>query len=1043
MSTLLPKSVVCPVLIGRSEQLALLSELIASGATGERSVILISGDAGIGKTRLIAEVMHLASERGVNVLQGHCFEQDRSFPYAPLIDLLGSFATERSPDILQRDLGDVASELVKLLPELANRLDNVSPSPLLNPEQEKQRLFHSLTRLFARLTAVEPLVVVIEDMHWSDDTSLEYLLYLVRRLIAQPLLLLLSYRTYEVTAPLRHFLAELDREHVAREIALEHLSRDQVGAMVRAIFNLPHPTTNEFLDSIYGLSEGNPFFVEEVLKSLVSSGAIYVEDGEWTRRPMGELQVPRSVQDAVARRTASLTDFTGRLMTLAAVAGRRFDFGLLQGLTGADERVLLQSIKEMVAEQLVVEESAERFAFRHALTREAIYSTLLERERIALHGMIAETIKEVYADSVHSRSRELSYHYFEAGNWEAALVYAKAAGDQAHIQYALSEARQHYDRARACAELLNLPERLAELDEALGDVGFAAGEYVPAADAFVRALDIATAAPQRARIKAKLGAAYAMNVDERGEALLQSALEDLDPETQANELARAMVWLARVYWHRMQFAPSIALCERALGLTDRIDDPTTLVWIYRQLASTYSVQLQLDKSIAWARKCVDAGERGAHPLQVHGYAMLSQSMLCKGEWDDALNNAIAMHDMSEQVGWLLEIAWANSFRCWALYGQGNLVEALNAARTTLSQAQEIRESRLTVEALAFLTLFSAELGDEAAARRYGESAVRHAEELEEVSLQSDSRRSLAHVHVLCEEWEDALALFDQCTESLAEAESGYELMIMGPDRASSYLALGRMDEAEHVLAECLAIADEAQAPHYRAVARRVQGQLFAVRDQPVEARCAFDEAIATLTDTGSNLELAHALYRRGLFRENSGAVDDARADLEKARRLYEQTGARPMLWRTHAALGRLAGVQGHTAEADRKFASARAVVEELAAEMDDEGLRDGLLRRAGRVLPRQRTLTARQAMQRKYGGLTARERQVAAWVAMGDTNHTIADALVLSERTVEGHVSSILGKLDFSSRAQIAAWAVSVGLIERQEVESSKPAARE
>ncbi len=111
----------------------------------------------------------------------------------------------------------------------------------------------------------------------------------------------------------------------------------------------------------------------------------------------------------------------------------------------------------------------------------------------------------------------------------------------------------------------------------------------------------------------------------------------------------------------MEFALSIALCERALGLVDRIDDPTTLVWLYRQLASTYSVQLELDKSIEWAHKCVEVGDPGAYPLQVHGYAMLSQSMLLKGEWQGALDNAIAMHDMSEEVGWLLEIAWANWF----------------------------------------------------------------------------------------------------------------------------------------------------------------------------------------------------------------------------------------------------------------------------------------------------------------------------------------------------------------------------------------------
>ncbi len=214
-------------------------------------------------------------------------------------------------------------------------------------------------------------------------------------------------------------------------------------------------------------------------------------------------------------------------------------------------------------------------------------------------------------------------------------------------------------------------------------------------------------------------------------------------------------------------------------------------------------------------------------------------------------------------------------RVWALYELGELTEALSVAKTMFIQAQEIRESRLTVESLAFLALFSADLGHEEAARRHGESAVCHSNEFEEVSLQSVSRRQLAHVYVLCEEWKKALKLFDQCVEVLDEAESAFELMLMGPDRASTYLALGRLDEAEQVLGEYMAIAEQAGARHRVAVARRIQGQLCAARSQPLEAVQAFDEAVATLADTGSRLELAHALYQRGLFCQNSGALDEA------------------------------------------------------------------------------------------------------------------------------------------------------------------------
>ena len=449
--------------------------------------------------------MPLATQHGFDVLQGHCFEQDRTFPYAPLIDLLRSGAAARSADELARDFGDAAPELIKLLPDLAWRIDGLSPSPLLNPEQEKQRLFHTLTGLFVRLAATQPLLVVVEDLHWSDDTSLEFLLYLARRLTAQPILLLFTYRTHEVSPSLTHFLAILDREHVAVEMELTHLAREDVDAMVRAIFEMAQPTTSEFLDSFYGLTEGNPFYVEEVLKALLASGEIYFEHGEWTRKPMHEFRTPRSVQDAVARRTSRLSLYAGQIMTLAAVAGRRFDFGLLQRLTGCDEQTLLHSIKEMIAAQLVVEESAERFAFRHALTREAVYSELLERERMTLHGRIAATMEDLHADSLDAYIGSLSYHYYEAGSWKEALAYASVAGDQAQALYAHAEARQRYERARVCAEKLHLAERLAEIDEAIGDVGFAGGEYLLAVAAYARALENTPSAPERCSHQSQIG----------------------------------------------------------------------------------------------------------------------------------------------------------------------------------------------------------------------------------------------------------------------------------------------------------------------------------------------------------------------------------------------------------------------------------------------------------------------------------------------------------------------------------------------------------
>jgi predicted ATPase len=231
------------------------------------------------------------------------------------------------------------------------------------------------------LATKQPVLLIIEDVHWSDDTSLDFLHYLARRCTAHPLLLLVTYRSEEVLSSLSKWLTQLDRERLTQELRLARLTRNDVSAMLyaifalrRSVFTVPPLVQGDLLDAMYTLTEGNPFFIEELLKSLIEAGDIVYEHGRWERKELRELHIPRSVQEAVELRTDHLSDGARQVLHLAAVAGRHFDFALLQTLTHHDEAQLLQLLKELIAAQLVVEESQEQFAFRHALTRQAVYA---------------------------------------------------------------------------------------------------------------------------------------------------------------------------------------------------------------------------------------------------------------------------------------------------------------------------------------------------------------------------------------------------------------------------------------------------------------------------------------------------------------------------------------------------------------------------------------------------------------------------------------------------------------------------------------------
>jgi len=486
------KSVICPVLIGRETDLQRLDRLVTQLQEGKGQIALISGEAGIGKSRLVREARAEAPQ-GTVILEGSCFQTESILPYAPLLDLFRNFFGSHSPEEIAHLIGDSAPQLAKLFPELTHYLPDLTLSATSSPdpEKEKRRIFQTLAGTLTQLAQRHPLIVILEDLHWSDSTSLEFLLLLARRISAQPILLLLTYRSEDTTPELTHLLAELDRERLGMEFALKPMNSSEVEEMLQAILDSPQvPVSKDFLEPIFALTEGNPFFIEEILKALTAEGDISYANGIWDRKEINPSHIPRTIQDAVQRRMQQLNEGTLQALRLASVMGRRFDFRLLQELLDIDEAGLMRMLKELIAAQLVAEESADHFAFRHALTREAIYTTLLLRERQILHRQVGESTERLYAFSIHPHLADLSYHYYSAGDWEKALHYSQQAGERARRLYSQREAIVYYSRALVAARHLSITVE-SELLSARGHAYRIMGDFRSALDDFEQARKIA------------------------------------------------------------------------------------------------------------------------------------------------------------------------------------------------------------------------------------------------------------------------------------------------------------------------------------------------------------------------------------------------------------------------------------------------------------------------------------------------------------------------------------------------------------------------
>ena len=267
----LQHDVVCPTLVGRGAQIDALRQVLAQAREGNGRVALIVGEAGVGKSRLLRAMTDEARAQGFFVLQGACFEAERSIPYAPLLDLVRLFASTASAAVVAHVLRPAANDLVSIFPELQPILPEATPSASVDPESDRRRLFHVLAQAITLLARTQPVFLAFEDVHWSDDATLELVFHLARTHAAQRVAIALTYRGEEAGPRLARLVADLERARIVSDLPIERLGRDDVGAMLRAIFPR-QDLGSDFVHVLHGLTEGNPFFVEETLKSLIIAG---------------------------------------------------------------------------------------------------------------------------------------------------------------------------------------------------------------------------------------------------------------------------------------------------------------------------------------------------------------------------------------------------------------------------------------------------------------------------------------------------------------------------------------------------------------------------------------------------------------------------------------------------------------------------------------------------------------------------------------------------------------------------------------------------
>ncbi|MGC9963689.1 MAG: AAA family ATPase, partial [Acidimicrobiales bacterium] len=613
--------------VGREAETAAINDATKRVSAGEgREVVLVSGEAGLGKTTLVAEAARAAFDNGCGVLFGHC-EEDLATPYQLFAEALRHYVTHASEDQIRAHIEEHGSELSRLVPALASRIPNLPVSKATDTDTERYLLFAAVVGLLATMSKDQPVVLVLDDLQWADKGSLLLLRHLAATEQAMRLLILGTYRDSELSQShaLRETLGVLRRHNGVSRIELAGL--DDTG-----VISLMEATAGHTLDdtgvglahAVYRETDGNPFFVSEVLRHLAETGAIFQDEtGRWTADDsMEQIALPDSIREVIGGRVVRLGEAAGRILSIAAVIGRDFDLDLLVRATKASEDELLDILDAASAVALVRElADTGRYNFAHALIQNTLYQDLGPNRRARAHRQVAEALEELCGDRPGARVGELARHWTSASqpiDLAKAINYSRQAGDSALAALAPADALSYYAQALDLYPQATDPDPVLGIDLAIG-LGTAQRQTGDSAfrDTLLGAARRAADLDDTDRLVAASLAndrGYYTNtgsIDADKVEILEMSLARLPADNPNRALVLATLCSELTYGSPLERRQ--ALADEAIAIAQSFGDDATIVRVLNHIAYPLQVPSQCGQTLARTADALVRAERVGDP----------------------------------------------------------------------------------------------------------------------------------------------------------------------------------------------------------------------------------------------------------------------------------------------------------------------------------------------------------------------------------------------------------------------------------------------
>jgi DNA-binding NarL/FixJ family response regulator len=972
--------------VGRAVELLRMRELLAEAESGQSVVLLVSGDAGVGKTRLLAELAREAAGRGFTVLSGRCAELADTVPYLPLADALRGAAGGVGADGPLHEALATRPVLARLLPDR-----EITRQPGDLPGLAQQQLFGAVLGMLTELAAAGPVLLVLEDLHWADGSTRDLVTFLSRMLRGERIALALSYRTDDMHRghPLRPVIAELQRLPSVAQIDVGPLEDVAMAEHLRCLAG--GRQDDAAIDRVIKRAEGNTYFAEELLATASECS-----------------DLPAGLADLLLARTVALSAAAQQVLRAAAVAGRRVDDELVMRTSGLAAAEYENAVRESVTRQLLVPDGSTGLAFRHALLREAIYNDLLPGERTRLHGRLAELLAdEQRLAEVPGSAAELALHCLASHDIPGAFAASVRAGDEAWRLAAPAEAHRLYDQALSLWERVSEPAKLGGMSRA--KLGFRSalsaadtGQIAVAVKQLRWLVGYLRDAPEpdvRLLCRAQERLAYfLLDVDEEAEALAtaSAAVDVLAADPPTWERARALATHARTLLTCADSEPARARAMEADAAASAAGAP----WVQADALTTLSAVRErsgmVAEAVTTAAKAVELASRSdMEGVELRARTVLARIQLESGDLIGAAETSHAGTHLAERTGlsmapFGLDLQYLHYL---AHYHDGDWDHAQAIGDRFPVRVSSVAEARLSAMAL-FIDV----------ARGSARVAERHA--WLEPYMAQDMMTAYIASGLLAEDayWtgnlEQAVTAAQATVRIVVAWDEGYSPQVIRP--AAVGLA---------------ALADLAR--HARAAGQRDLEAMAGDATALVEAaRKAGGSRAALGVDGRGWLARAEAEWR-SVAGENDQAHWQAVVDAFGPGFVYETARSR---WRLAEALAEA----GHRDEAHREWLLAAEAADDLGAARLRAALAD--LGRRARLGPGPGASAASTAQRSPLSGLTSRELEVLRLVAAGRSNREIGGELFIAPKTVSVHVSNILAKLGAASRTEAAAIAHGNGL---------------